>query len=177
MVTQHFLYNDWGLSLQTFSSRSKGGYTYSTDIFIKRQLWLHIFYKHFHYRQLFKTKCVSDWSIRLTSRLALMDGPKKPGPLEIRYCSAPTQGAHSGREINKDISLKHSTNLHYMYHSVTSWWWMFVEYSLHHSLWKRPHVNCHTNVGQTSLGINLTVVMFNILCHYKISWIIQIPNI
>ena len=92
-------------TLQTFTSRDNYDYTFSTNIFIKRQL--------------FKTKCVSDWSIRLTSRLALMEGPKKPEPLEIRYCSAPTQGAHSGREINKDISLKHSTNLHYMYPSVT----------------------------------------------------------
>lgn len=148
-------------TLQTFSSRDNYDYTFSTNIFINRQL--------------FKTKCISDWLIRLTSRLALMEGPKKPEPLEIRYCSAPTQGAHSGMEINEDISLKHSTNLHYMYHSVTSWCWLFMEYSLHYSLWKRPHVNCHTKFGITSLGINLTV--FNILCYYKISWIIQIPNI
>ena len=76
-------------TLQTFSSRDNYEYTFSTNIFINRQL--------------LKTKCVSDWSLRLTSRLALMEGPKKPEPLEIRYCSAPTQGAHSGREINKDI--------------------------------------------------------------------------
>ena len=93
-------------TLQTFSSRDNYDYTFSTNIFIKSPLY--------------KTKSVSDWSIRLTSRLALMEGPKKPEPLEIRYCSAPTQGAHSGMEINEDITMTHSTNLPYMYHSVTS---------------------------------------------------------
>ena len=104
MVTQKFLY-------------------FSTNFLIKKQIWLHKLYRHFnqettmitHFLQTF----LLTWLIRLTSRLALMDGPKKPEPLEIRYCRAPTQGAHSGMEINEDISLKHSTNLHYMYPSVT----------------------------------------------------------
>ena len=105
MVNQTYLYYDWGLSLQTFSSRGNC----VTDIFIDRNYDYTLSTNIFIKSPLYKTKSISDWSIRLTSRLALMEGPRKPGPLEIRYCSAPTQGAHSGREINKDISLKHST--------------------------------------------------------------------
>ena len=46
--------------------------------------------------------------------------------------------------------------------------WKIHMFGINSLLWKRQRVNFRTN---------LNVVIFNIQCHYEISWIILIPNI
>ena len=45
------------------------------------------------------------------------------------------------------------------------------------SLWKRPRVNCDTNVGKNSLGLNITALiflMFNLIITYLESYTFKI---